>query len=82
MRNDSDEPSFRAILLDESVDGIAVQIGRGIVVRENDTVEIFNGSEWEPALVTRVARRRTGQQLGLRWLRKFKEPPAAKSFAF
>jgi hypothetical protein len=75
IRPIGDHPEIKAVLLNESVDGIAAQVGRHATLKVNQQVEVFAGTNWESATVTSVSQRGIVQRIGLKWGAEYQEPP-------
>lgn len=65
---------LRAPLLDQSVDGIAIQAGRTCNFQSGDHVEVQIGGRWEEAIVMTAERRGVQTRLGIKWLAEYQEP--------
>lgn len=62
------EIAIQGTLLDESVDGIAVQLGRRCELTPNEVVDVLVGMVAGTATVTSVDQQGIAHRIGLRWL--------------
>ncbi|MBC8356523.1 MAG: hypothetical protein H8E66_31470 [Planctomycetes bacterium] len=68
LRKHNSEEVIRGYLLDQSVDGLALQLGRRCSVELDENIEVLVGDSWEPAIVTSAKRQGIVNRVGLRWV--------------
>lgn len=68
LRKANTEQTLSGSLLDQSVDGIAVQLGRRCELANNDQVEVLVGNQWEPATISSTKRQGIAYRVGLCWV--------------
>ena len=66
--------TIHALLLDQSVDGIAVQAGRRSTLAAGDSVQIRIGEHWEEAVVVSSERKGVLVRVGIKWRAEYQEP--------
>lgn len=68
LRKPGQGMTLRASVVDQSVDGLAIQLGRRCHVETHERVDVLLGETWEPATVTSTTRQGIAHRVGLRWL--------------
>ncbi len=68
FRKRDNEDLLRGSLLDQSDDGLAIQLGRRSPIEVDEQVEVRVGDTWQPAIVTSTKRQGISHRIGLRWL--------------
>lgn len=68
LRPSNGDAMLRGWILDESDEGVAVQLGRRCHFQPNDQVELLVGEAWESAVVTSTRRQGVASRIGLRWV--------------
>lgn len=74
LRSTESGTAFRGPLLDQSVDGIAIQLGRTCQLAPGDTVVVQVGSRWEEATVVSTTSKGLTTRVGLHWMEQYQEP--------
>lgn len=68
LRKRDGEEMLRCSLLDQSDEGVAIQLGLRCQIVANEQVELLVGDVWEPAIVTSLKRQGIARRIGLRWV--------------
>jgi hypothetical protein len=68
LRKQGGEEVLRCSLLDQSDEGVAIQLGLRCQIVANEQVELLVGDIWEPAIVTSIKRQGIAHRIGLRWV--------------
>ncbi|MCA9122478.1 MAG: hypothetical protein H6822_15265 [Planctomycetaceae bacterium] len=78
LRPSNGEDTLRGWILDESDEGVAIQLGRRCHFQPNDHVELLVGDAWESAIVTSTRRQGVASRIGLRWTGTCKVPSSPR----